>query len=132
MQRGRLVAADDLAGRRNGPVVGEEGLDAVILGRARTGRRLQTAETAVRVRVAGELTQAEALAEDIRQQSDQVAAAERGPQADAVAALTGLGFASSEALTAVAASSSALGDNAGVEALIRDSLGRLAPRGDGP
>jgi holliday junction DNA helicase RuvA len=49
---------------------------------------------------------------------------------DAVAALVNLGFAPGEALTAIAAAAGRLGDAPGVEALIRDGLARLAPRGE--
>jgi Holliday junction DNA helicase RuvA len=46
---------------------------------------------------------------------------------EAVAALLGLGFRPGEALTAVSEAARKLGQNAGVEALIRDGLARLAP-----
>jgi holliday junction DNA helicase RuvA len=49
---------------------------------------------------------------------------------DAVAALVNLGFAPGEALTAIAAAAGRLGEAPGVEALIRDGLARLAPRGE--
>ncbi len=51
---------------------------------------------------------------------------------DAVAALVNLGFAPGEAFTAIAAAADRLGETPGVEALIRDGLTRLAPRGEGP
>lgn len=55
-----------------------------------------------------------------------------GDAGDAVAALVNLGFAPSEAMSAVAAATGQLGGGAGVEALIRDGLARLAPHHDAP
>jgi Holliday junction DNA helicase RuvA len=50
-----------------------------------------------------------------------------GSADEAVAALLGLGFRPGEALNAVTEAARKLGRNAGVEALIRDGLARLAP-----
>ena len=51
-----------------------------------------------------------------------------GKSADAVSALVNLGYGRTEALGAVAQAARSLGDDAGVDALIKAGLSELAPR----
>ncbi len=59
--------------------------------------------------------------------TDAVVSAESGAIADAASALANLGYLPSQALTAVRRAAGTLGDEAGVEALIRAGLAELAP-----
>ena len=51
-----------------------------------------------------------------------------GEAADAISALANLGYSRTEALGAVSHATADIGPDAGVEALVRAALARLAPR----